>query len=1657
MKKIYIQPLVLFLFVFITQFSFATISGWTAKFEPEKVFILNKGQFKINETPGFDSKVQYAYNGQDQKFYFTPSGVVMQVLEIKKPNIKEGEKEKEEKTAKERAKNGNGITAADHAKKEQEENHLIITRDELRAQWIGANPNVQIIAEGQHSAYYSFSFKDDDGKLVNENFIPGFDKITYKNLYPNIDVVYEMHGNEGIKYSVVVHPGGDISQVKLQYSKKARLLADGEIKTKSRFGDFTDHAPATFYQDTKAPVASSYILAGNVISFSVGHYDPTQTIVIDPWTQTPNFAGSGGWQCVWECQRDAASNIYVIGGVSSEEEMKYSSTGTLIWTYVTPFDTANYWLGTFAVDNPGNSYVTGGSIASMVKVNAGGSVVWSNLNVGGIFSLTEFWDISFNCDQTQLVIGGTGGTALGGPLPYIYNMNMNTGNVLNSAQVTGGGLFPPFQETRAITACGNGNYYFLTHDSIGYIHQGLTLCASSSSLPFHVNNSYGLGYKCENFRVNNTGIKAIKSFGGYIYTHRGNQVHKRSFNTGLIIGTAAVPGGGFTTSFGASQVTNSGIDVDSCGHVFVGSINQVVEYDINLNQLAVFPTSSNFNVYDVQVSPNGNVIAAGSTGTSSSGARTGYVETFAAAACPVIGIVCCDASICLPPPVCSTTAPFTLTAGTGGGVWSGTGITNASTGTFSPSVSGIGTFTVYYALSCGRDSTTVTVNNCSALSMCRNANGSVSVIGGSAPYTWSVWDTLGTSCVGGFGWILGTCTGTLVNPFGWVSIGTGVTFTPPSQSDTIQVSDGGASDSVANISALPSCSACNLAIQNITSTAPTCGANNGTATVNVASGTGTIPYHYAWSAGAADTLATVNGLGTGTFTVTVTDAGSCTATSSVTFAPAGTITLVVDTVPAYCGQSDGKAYITPSGGTPVYTYAWSSGGSTTDSAVGLAANTYQVTVTDANHCSATASATIRAAAGAVISLVSERDVTCYGDTNGNITVAASGGVGPYTYTWSPSVSTTTSGVNLRPGNYTIVVHDANNCTSSLPVTVNQPGAVSVSTTTTQATCGASDGTATATMNGGIGSPSYHWSSGTSPTAAIDNGLPAGAYTVTVTDGNGCTAVGSAGVSNIGAPTVVIASQVNVKCNGGNTGDVVLGVTGGTPPFTYTWSANATTTLDSAAFNLTAGIYSVTVASSNNCIAVVATTITQPQALSASMQSANSACGVNNGWAKVTGFGGTGSYTYTWSVPQTTDSITGLAGGRYYVTVTDSLGCTYADSVVVGTNNGPAAPVITAGGPVSFCQGGSVTLTSSVTTGNVWSTTATTQSINVTTAGSYTVTQIVGGCTSPPSAPIVVTVNPVPPAPTITPSGPTTFCQGGSVTLTSSASSGNLWSDNQTTQSIVVSSAGTFTVSDTVGGCPSAPSAPLTVSITAGPLPVIIPSQRSFCPGTSSVTLDATTANATAYLWSTASTQPSIVITSPGFYEVTVTVSGCTGTDTITINSELPLGPLPPFDSSTICRGDTVMINATTANATSYVWSGPGFSSTSPIVVLDSAGVYSVAVSNNCGSAIGSTTLTLIDCECRIVVPNAFTPNGDGVNDYFYPDFDCNNPTSLTMKIFNRWGEKVYETTDLYGQWDGTYKGTIQPAGVYVYYIEFNGITNNTQKSFKLMGSLTLIR
>ena len=224
------------------------------------------------------------------------------------------------------------------------------------------------------------------------------------------------------------------------------------------------------------------------------------------------------WDCIWECEKDASGNIYAIGGVMPMQLLKYNPSGTLQWTYNTPYDTANVWLGTLAVDNAGNAYLTAGSVAAIQKINTNGALVWDNPNPGGFLSNDEFWSITFNCDQSKLVVGGTGGAALN-LTATVYDIDVNSGNVTASQDVAQGSTFgipPSVQEVRAICASPNGKYYFMTQDTVGAIQQNLNACGGNP-LFYKIDNGYDLGYKCENYRYDNAGICAIKANNFFFY------------------------------------------------------------------------------------------------------------------------------------------------------------------------------------------------------------------------------------------------------------------------------------------------------------------------------------------------------------------------------------------------------------------------------------------------------------------------------------------------------------------------------------------------------------------------------------------------------------------------------------------------------------------------------------------------------------------------------------------------------------------------------------------------------------------------------------------------------------------------------------------------------------------------------------------------------------------------------------------------------------------------------------------------------------------------------------------------------------------------------------------------------------------------------------
>ncbi|WP_242155022.1 LamG-like jellyroll fold domain-containing protein [Aestuariivivens sediminis] len=383
-------------------------------------------------------------------------------------------------------------------------------------------------------------------------------------------------------------------------------------------------------------------------------------------------------------------------------------------------------------------------------------------------------------------------------------------------------------------------------------------------------------------------------------------------------------------------------------------------------------------------------------------------------------------------------------------------------------------------------------------------------------------------------------------------------------------------------------------------------------------------------------------------------------------------------ISCYAGTNNGTATVEAFGGTPPYSYLWTTSDGigldpTAQNQTGLSPGTYTVTVTDSNTYydedlemtvsdpyTFTTSVTVGEPPELSIISFDPNVPPCYGSSNGYAQVNATGGTEPYTYAWSNGQTTQTA-TNLGAGTYTVIVTDANGCTDSDSVTITDPPLLTASATSTEPLCyGDSNGTATVTPAGGTSGYTYLWSDGQTTQQA--SGLAAGSYSVTVTDANNCTATASV---TIGQPNALAAStsKTNVNCYGAGDGTATITVTYGTPPYTYLWSDSQT---NQTAINLSPGTYNVVATDANGCQISRNVTITQPTDLTLSTEFQEPQCyqGANGGTAKIYPSGGTAPYSYLWSDGQTTQTANNLAVGTYTVTVTDAKNCTETASIEV---------------------------------------------------------------------------------------------------------------------------------------------------------------------------------------------------------------------------------------------------------------------------------------------------------------------------------------------------------------------------------------------------------
>ena len=787
-------------------------------------------------------------------------------------------------------------------------------------------------------------------------------------------------------------------------------------------------------------------------------------------------------------------------------------------------------------------------------------------------------------------------------------------------------------------------------------------------------------------------------------------------------------------------------------------------------------------------------------------------------------------------------------------------------------------------------------------------------------------------------------------------------------------------------------------------TSPACNQADGEACVTVNGGIS--PYTYQWDDSNNQTSSCASGIPSGIYTVTVTDANQCTVTASVPVSDLGAPAITIDSIIANTcnGGNDGAIYVAVTGDASPYTYSWSNGANTED-ITGLTAGTYNLTITDGDNCNAVMNATVTGPPALAVA-INTTPVTCNGNSDGAIDITVTGGTGGYSYLWSNGAATEDIN-NLSADNYTVTVTDDNGCTATADTTVAEPPVLSATVANVTNTCfGESNGAIDIMVTGGTsmanGEYSYTWSNGANTQDISD--LTAGNYNATVTDANGCTDITNTTIIEHPALLLDIIEINHVSCGGESDGAIDINVTGGAGIYSYSWSNGAITEDVSG---LIAGNYSVTVTDNNNCSVTADTIVTEPTPLTVTIINVNHLLcyGESNGSATANVTGGIPPYTYSWTPSGNTDAMaTGLNAGSYTVVVTDLNNC---QQTAIITITEPDSLIVTVSSDTVICENEQVTLQATATGGTA----------------SYTYNWNPGSM-STASVAVSPTVN-------------TTY----TVAVT----------DINNCQGVLQS-----------------------VTVDVNPLP-----QVSFASDPENgcaplcVSFNNTTPNSNIATWGFGDVQTGsgTVIThcypQPGTYSITLAIRDNNGCEnSLTVPDLIQVFPTPIAGFSTTPPvsapvNSLVIFNDQSTDADHWLWNfGDITNSTStlqnPKFTYPKLGSYTITltVSNNEGCTDTVSHTIIIEPEFTLYIPNAFTPDGDGLNDFFAPQgalFD-----SFEMEIFNRWGESIYHTVKIDKPWNGSVKGENEsgPQGVYVYKIRVEDFKG--QKHY-YVGNVTLIK
>lgn len=868
----------------------------------------------------------------------------------------------------------------------------------------------------------------------------------------------------------------------------------------------------------------------------------------------------------------------------------------------------------------------------------------------------------------------------------------------------------------------------------------------------------------------------------------------------------------------------------------------------------------------------------------------------------------------------------------------------------------------------------------------------------------------------------------------------------------------------------------NALLATVTSTATSCtGVNNGTITVTPTNGSG--PYTYQLNGGPSQNSNIFNGVSAGNHNIIVTDGAGCvSAPIAVTVAVGPAITGTTTTVPTTCnGASDGMVTVSPTTGNAPYQYAIDGGAfQNSNTFTGLTSGSHTVIIKDAAGCTSS-SISVNVPAGAPLTgSATSTPTSCSGANDGTIVATFNGSATEiinlqpkFSLDGGPFQSSGTF-INVAAGNHTIVINSINGCVSApIPVTVATGFALTANVSATPTSCsGAINGTITVTPTNGTGPFQYSIDGVNFQSSNTFTGLATGTYTITFRNNSGCQSTVTATVSP-GQPLTANVASNNVLCNGGNTGSITVSVSSnGAPPYQY--SLDGVNWQISNTFNgLTAGSYTVRFRDNNNCNGLQNFTITEPTVLNIFPALESVLCnGQNNGKIIVAATGGTPPYQYSLNGTTYQSSNTfNVAAGTHTVYVRDVNGCVRSQVVSVSEPSVLTATTSTIG---ATCAGvGSITVNAN---GGSGSYRYSVDGINFQPSnilnvppGNYTVTiKDINGCITTRPA-IVGLINDL----TVTPVSDEIICEGTSVQLKPNTNANQFsWTNGSSLNSLnieqpIASPTVTtqYIVTATLGVC----SANDTIDVNVLPAPVAdAGTGGEICFGQ---TFQLRGNGGVSYQWSPATYLSSSSVNNPVStptqtirYSLMVTdANGCQSLqpDIVQVNVTPPIVITISKDTA-VAMGDVFQLQASSV-ANNYVWS-PGFGLNNiyvpnPIVTVTGDITYKVTATTNAGCK-GEASVTLkVYKGPDIYVPTAFTPNGDGKNDVFKP-FPVGIKNYTYFRVYNRWGQVIFSTSEFNKGWEGKVNGIEQPSGTYIWIVE--GFTKDNKKISK-KGTVTLIR